>query len=210
MIAKEFLLEVETFGSESEKEARTMSALLFEEEKERVFEALVKRNRQRAYWMAYDILQNAQEAEDLSQEAFLRAYEKWDDFRGEASRDTWMLRILINLCLSHRRRRGLWMRIADWLQGESQETQLLGGQSLMKDAEKSMIDRSTAERIREAMARLPEGQRVAFALRYLHEMSIQEIAEATHSATGTIKSHLFRALRAMRGHLEELGITRES
>lgn len=178
-------------------------------DKERLFRELVTRNRQRAYWMAYDILQNSAEAEDYSQEAFLRAYEKWDDFRGEASRDTWMLRILINLCLSHRRRRGLWTRISDWLRQESPEVQLMGGSHHHTNAEQLVIDHSISDAIREAMAQLPEGQRTAFALRYLHDMSIQEIADATGSAEGTIKSHLFRALRAMRTHLEALGISEE-
>ncbi|MCK6511121.1 RNA polymerase sigma factor [Myxococcota bacterium] len=178
-------------------------------EKEKLFRDLVTRNRQRAYWMAYDILQNAAEAEDLSQEAFLRAYEKWDEFRGESSRDTWTLRILINLCLSHRRRRGLWNRISDWLRQESPDAQLMGGSDHPRNAEQHAVDHSISEAIREAMKHLSEGQRTAFALRYLHEMSIQEIAEATGSAEGTIKSHLFRALRAMRIHLEALGISDE-
>lgn len=178
-------------------------------EKEKIFRELVTRNRQRAYWMAYDILQNSAEAEDLSQEAFLRAYEKWDDFRGEASRDTWTLRILINLCLSHRRRRGLWNRISDWMRQESPEIQLMGGSHHAFNPEQRAVDHSTSVAIREAMKLLSEGQRTAFALRYLHDMSIQEIAEATGSAEGTIKSHLFRALRAMRTHLEALGISDE-
>ncbi|MCB9644128.1 MAG: RNA polymerase sigma factor [Myxococcales bacterium] len=197
--------ELDALSEETTQQSQVSDA----KEKERLFGELVTRNRQRAYWMAYDILQNSAEAEDYSQEAFLRAYEKWDDFRGESSRDTWMLRILINLCLSHRRRRGLWTRISDWLRQESPEVQLMGGSHHHTNAEQRAIDQSVSVAIREAMAQLPEGQRTAFALRYLHDMSIQEIAEATGSAEGTIKSHLFRALRAMRSHLEALGVSEE-
>ncbi len=72
------------------------------------FETLVERYRQRAYRLAWSILRDAEEARDLSQEAFIRLYEVAGSFRGTARFSTWFYRILVNLCLDARRRRRWW------------------------------------------------------------------------------------------------------
>src|SRR5262245_48910890 len=75
---------------------------------ERAFDMLVERYQQRAYRLAWSILRDAEEARDLSQEAFLRLYEAAGSFRGTARFSTWFYRILVNLCLDARRRRRWW------------------------------------------------------------------------------------------------------
>ena len=75
---------------------------------DRAFDLLVERYQQRAYRLAWSILRDAEEARDLSQEAFLRLYEAAGSFRGTARFSTWFYRILVNLCLDARRRRRWW------------------------------------------------------------------------------------------------------
>tara|TARA_B100000609_G_scaffold199659_1_gene205656 strand:+ start:17439 stop:18065 length:627 start_codon:yes stop_codon:yes gene_type:complete len=189
-----------TTHSQHEQESAALDV-----QKDVAFRELVERNQKRAFWMALDILGSEAEAEDISQDAFIRTYERWDEFRGDASRDTWFTRILINLCLSRKRRHGIWNRIRDWMQQQPEKNPLVSQSvQLLHDPESLANDRDTADAIREALQSLSERQRTAFVLRYLHDFSIQEIAVATDSAPGTIKSHLFRAIRTLRTQLDAL------
>lgn len=179
----------------------TTDAGSYEGSRDLEFPALVERTRQKAFWMARDLLGDTTEAEDLTQEAYLRAYQRWDDFRGEAKRDTWFLRIVINLCLSHQRRRSIWRRISDWMYAMPHDNPLQITPKRSLDPQDLLEAKVSNQAIQEAMKNLPAGQRTAFVLRYLHELSIQEIAEITGNAPGTIKCHLFRALKSMKKHL---------
>ena len=84
---------------------------------EDAFERLVERHQGRAYRLAWSILGDADEAKDLSQEAFLRVFERASSFDGRSKFSTWFHRILVNLCLDHRRRRQSWLR--RWLGSEA-------------------------------------------------------------------------------------------
>src|SRR5436853_3061034 len=79
---------------------------------EAAFDVLVARHQGRAYRLAWSPLRDAEDARDLSQEAFLRVYRTAATFRGEAKFSTWFYRILVNLCLDHRRRGRWWRRLA--------------------------------------------------------------------------------------------------
>lgn len=166
-----------------------------------LFRGLVERNQQRAYWMALDLLGDVQEAEDVSQEAFIRAYERLDSFRGEASIDTWFTRILVNMCLGLHRRRGVWFRVRAWLMRQPPEERIVAGPLKAGEPARRLEDRQKIEAIGDAMDTLSQNQRTAFVLRYLHDFSVQEVADAMGCASGTVKSHLFRALQAMRKQL---------
>lgn len=175
------------------------------DQREQAFAGFVERNQKRAYWIALDLVKNPSEAEELSQEAFLMAYQKWFTLREEATRDGWFRKILINLCLNQRNRRSLWRRIEDRLRGESASkghAQL--GPVGLPTPEHALFAQATRGAIFAALEKLPEAQRRAFVLRFFHDLSLKEIAEATESAEGTIKSHLFRAVRTMRKKLAPL------
>lgn len=179
--------------------------------KEVVFHSLVQRCWRKGYWIACDLLGNPAEAEDLCQDALLRAYERWESFRGEASLDTWFYRILTNLCLNHRRRRGLWGRIQQWLQKEGQPEQ----QAVLRvedsfHPEKQYQARQTGEAIQKAVEHLSPHQKMVFVLRYLHDFSVNEICSMTEMSEGTVKTHIFRALNTMRKHLRTLYFAEES
>jgi len=170
-------------------------------------EELVRRYRNKAFAIAYHLSYGeTQEAEDLTQEAFLRAFRNLRKFRGKSTFYTWFYRILVNVCLDSRRRRNRWQRlISPWVPWKRQEE---GTDTKAEDMEGShdilqeLNRRQLSKDLESAMKALPEKQRAAFQLKVLHGMSISEIAQVMGTAEGTVKSHLFRATRALRQALK--------
>ena len=166
-------------------------------------EELVHRYQQKAYVVAFHLSdENEQDAEDLTQEAFLRAFQKLDTFRGDSSFYTWFYRILVNVCLDGRRRRKRWRQVFLPWQHDSTEKGLSPEERPDPEAHerslKAISEKQLSRDIRKSLKSLPEKQRMAFQLKALHGMSIQEIARIMGTAEGTVKSHLFRATHFLR------------
>ena len=166
-------------------------------------EELVHRYQQKAYAIAYHFTDgNVQEAEDLTQEAFLRAFQNLENFRGDSSFYTWFYRILLNVCLDGRRRRNRWQKIFLPWQRDSTDKALSPEERPDPEAHerslKTITEKELSRDIRESLRSLPEKQRLAFQLKALHGMSIQEVARVMGTAEGTVKSHLFRATQFLR------------
>jgi RNA polymerase sigma-70 factor (ECF subfamily) len=145
-------------------------------------------------------------AETLTQDCFLKAHRNWSSFRGESTAMTWLMRIAINLQKDHWRNRRLqfWRltrtnavdvdEASDWLpSGE-------------RSAEQKMMAREQVAHVWRAVDGLSGRQRTVFLLRFVEEMELREIAEATGLSEGTVKAHLSRALSRVR---IELGKTDE-
>jgi len=170
---------------------------------QRAIEDLVHRYQQKAYAIAYHFSDgNMQEAEDWTQEAFLRVFQNLENFRGDSSFYTWFYRILVNVCLDGRRRRNRWHKIfLPWQRG-SVDKGLSPEERPDPEAHerslKTISGKELSRDIREALRSLPEKQRLAFQLKALHGMSIQEVARVMGTAEGTVKSHLFRATQFLR------------
>lgn len=177
----------------------------------KAFDALVRQYQGKAYTIAYNMCSgDREEARELTQEAFLRAFRSLKNFRGKSSFYTWFYRILINTCLDSRRRRSRWEGIFSFWRRDTHEK----ASSDEMNAEYSdpgkrsnpmaaLSNKQLAQEIRQALASLPEKQRVVFQLKVLHGMRIREIAKIMGSAEGTVKSHLFRATHFMREALQE-------
>jgi len=166
-------------------------------------EELVHRYQQKAYAIAYHFSDgNVQDAEDLTQEAFLRAFQKLETFRGDSSFYTWFYRILVNVCLDGRRRRKRWRQVFLPWQHDSTDKGLSPEERPDPEAHerslKAISEKQLSRDIRKSLKSLPEKQRLAFQLKALHGMSIQEIARTMGTAEGTVKSHLFRATHFLR------------
>jgi len=166
-------------------------------------EELVHRYQQKAYVVAFHLSdENEQDAEDLTQEAFLRAFQKLDTFRGDSSFYTWFYRILVNVCLDGRRRRKRWRQVFLPWQHDSTDKGLSPEERPDPEAHerslKAISEKQLSRDIRKSLKSLPEKQRMAFQLKALHGMSIQEIARIMGTAEGTVKSHLFRATHFLR------------
>ncbi|MEJ2659054.1 MAG: sigma-70 family RNA polymerase sigma factor, partial [Desulfobacterales bacterium] len=151
-----------------------------------------------------------EQARELTQEAFLRAFRSLNNFREKSSFYTWFYRILVNTCLDHRRRRGKWEKIFPfWRRGHHEKTSSREMSAPYQDLHEHsdpmtvLSNKQLVQEIRQALASLPEKQRVVFQLKVFHGMQIREIAKIMGSAEGTIKSHLFRATHFMRQALQE-------
>ncbi len=181
---------------------------------------LYERHRGRIYQLGCRYLGDAAEAEDLVQQVFIKAYENAAKFRGEAQVSTWLYRIAVNAALERRRRRRT-VGIEDLhpLGGDALATTAnleaevrsgwprrpaMAGRDFDADPELVAERRSIQLRVNEALEELSPTQRLAFVLRHWEGMSIREIAEVLGAAEGTVKSHLFRAVRALRVELADL------
>jgi RNA polymerase sigma-70 factor (ECF subfamily) len=174
-------------------------------------EVLVNRYQQKTYAIAYHMCsEDGEEARDLTQEAFLRAFRSLGKFRGDSSFYTWFYRIVVNVCLDSRRRSRRWkLTFSPWRQaqrgegspGEVPEEQPDMGNDI--NPVSALSGKQFAREIKKSLKTLPERQRLVFQLKVLHGMSIREIAQVIGTAEGTVKSHLFRATRFLREELKE-------
>jgi RNA polymerase sigma-70 factor (ECF subfamily) len=174
---------------------------------------LVRRYQNKVYGIAYSMCsENPGEAEDITQEAFLRAFRSINRFRGDSSFYTWFYRIVANLCMDKKRHWRRWHRIfMPWRgandQGEGPEN--LSDAEQAHEAQQNPADllrqKQLSKDVQESLKSLPEKQRIAFQLKVFQGMSIREIAQVMGTAEGTVKSHLFRATHFLRGALKEWG-----
>jgi len=163
--------------------------------REREFARFVAEHRDRAVGLAWRLLGgHAQAAEDVAQEAFVRAYRGLDRFRGDAALSTWFHRILVNEVRRHQR----WSFVRERLAGGMPED------PPDEDRADLAVDPALRARIGRALLGLPRGQREAFVLVHVEGFTVSEAADITGRASGTVKSHLHRALRALRSELQDL------
>lgn len=167
------------------------------------FEALVERYKERAYRIAFGFTHDREEAKDLSQEAFLRAFTHLKGFDLRASFYTWFYRIVVNLCLDHRRQgsRISWEPLEAKTKGASEERAVANPSS---SPDREAIAREMSQKAGAALDGLPPKQRTAFLLRNHEGLSIREIAKVMRTAEGTVKVQLHRAVVALRQSLAEL------
>jgi RNA polymerase sigma-70 factor (ECF subfamily) len=166
------------------------------------FETLVRMHDRSVLRLALRLMRTEDEARDIYQESFLKAYRSLGQFRGDASFGTWLLRIVSTVCLDHLRRR------AD--QPEAVPAQ--GSASLDppddhpdRDPERALHRREIRRRIAAALATLPARERMVFVLRHDQGMRLRPIADLLGTTEDTVKNCLFRAHRHLREALGDLG-----
>lgn len=158
------------------------------------FDRLVVRYQRAVYRLCYRYVNNHEDANDLTQEVFLRAWRAIGRFRGQSAFSTWLYRIGVNACLNFRAVRRPTMQelpdtIADPAAGAAQGVER----------------EDEARRVREAVSRLPEKQRATLILKVYHELTHQEVAKILGSKVGTVKANLFHALGNLRKLVAEGG-----
>jgi len=150
------------------------------------------------YNLAYRMLNNAGEAEEAAQEAFIRAYTRLDSYDPAHKFSTWLLSITSNYCIDQiRKRRALLLSIDEPL---APHPALMSDRS--KGPEAQLMMNQQQELVQSLLAELAPDYRQAVVLRYWHEMSYEEIAEVMDTSVSAIKSRLFRARR----QLAEVGV----
>ena len=170
------------------------------ERDEPAFDMLVERYQQRAYRLAWSILRDAEEARDLSQEAFLRLYEAAGSFRGTARFSTWFYRILVNLCLDARRRRRWWhLAVAPAERDDGTFESVVEQQPAPGgDPVDGLAREQVMAQLWKAVDALSPQQRAALILQVQEELSTPEIAAVLRCSEATVRVHLHRALLALR------------
>jgi RNA polymerase sigma-70 factor (ECF subfamily) len=155
------------------------------------FDVIVERHRRHVYQLCYRFVSNHEDAADLSQEVFIRAYRGLRSFRGHSSLGTWLYRIGVNVCLNR-----VNTKLPRTEPIEDQQHIDTGGESPTD----RMLRAERAALVRDAIARLPRKQRATLILRMYHELSHQEIADTLGSSVGAVKANFFHAL----GNLKKL------
>jgi len=168
----------------------------------RAFEELVERHKQKAYHIAFDFTRDREEAKDLSQDAFLKAFTNLKNFDGRSSFYTWFYRILVNLCLDYKRskHRKSTEAFDETIEHQIEVTHQRG---TPEPLDQQMIAGQFSQRISSALEALPTKQRTAFILKNHQGLSIKEIALMMNTAEGTVKAHLHRAVISLRHRLAE-------
>jgi RNA polymerase sigma-70 factor (ECF subfamily) len=167
---------------------------------EAAFELLVSRYQGRAYRLAWSLLRDAEDARDLAQEAFVRIYRTAGSFRGDARFSTWFYRILVNLCLDHRRKGAWWRRLVARDEGGAEpEGGWLARQPAPADDPLDAMGREQmTARLWAQVERLSPQQRAAIVLHVQEELPTSEIATVLRCSEATVRVHLHRAVAALR------------
>lgn len=164
------------------------------------FDDLMRQHQRRVYRVIYLLVRDADTADTLTQECFLRAYQKRASFRGECRIETWILRIAVNLVRDHgkNRRASFWKRLVGLDDGESTDTGPRQFPAREPSAERALLAREELEAVWNALSSLSPQQRTIFFLRYEEEMALAQIADLLEVKIGTVKTQLSRATGKLR------------
>jgi RNA polymerase sigma-70 factor (ECF subfamily) len=166
----------------------------------RAARALYDLHREQVWRVLYRLALDVEETMDLCQETWLRAFSSLDSFKGKSRFGTWLLSIALNASRTRLRRK----RREEPLDFEG-PPEGVGFHPSVPPSQRGRLDETRRQRaIEEALRGLPAKQRQAFVLRYYEEFSVAEIAAAMGCREGSVKSHLFRAIRALRRSLKAL------
>ncbi len=161
------------------------------------FEELVKRHREKIFARAFSMLRNEDEAVDLSQEAWVKAWQRLNQFQGDSSFVTWITRIVINLCLDHLRKQK--RQKTDSIEQMDEETGGVERQLpvITPNPTEKLERQELRMRINRALDQLSEEHRTVLVLHEFEEMEYKEIAKTMGCSIGTVMSRLFYARRRM-------------
>lgn len=177
----------------------------------RAFELLVGKYQRRLGRLIYRFVRNAAEAEDLTQEAFIKAYRALPAFRGDSAFYTWLYRIGINTAKNHLQAQGRRTPTSTALDAEEAED--FEDASLLHEVatpENEMMSKQVVAVVNASLQQLPEDLRTALTLREIEGLSYEEIATVMNCPIGTVRSRIFRAREVVAANLRPLLGTREN
>lgn len=158
------------------------------------FDELVRRHQRHVYRLCYRFAGNHEDASDLAQDVFIRAYKGLRGFKGQSAFATWLYRIGVNVCLnrvgSRRAARIVTLERVDRIVTDAER------------ADGALLRDERAAEVRAAIARLPKKQRAALILRVYHELPHEQIAEVLGSSVGAVKANFFHALANLKKLLQ--------
>jgi len=173
------------------------------------FSLLAERYERRIYSLALHYCRDRQDAEDLSQEAWLKAYQALGSFRYESGFYTWLRKITINCFLNYQRSRS-FRRHLQTTSNETLKSNTITESSLHStNLETTLQNRILVSRVMQSLAEVTAHQRLIFLLKHHEGMTSEEIARALGCSTGTVKKSLSRTVAILRKHLESNNESRD-
>ncbi len=172
---------------------------------QKAFGKLIKRYQDKVLFLAYDLVGNYSDAQDIAQNAFMRAMRGLSSFKAQSTFSTWLYRIVVNLTIDHKRaisRRRTYSFDEHTSEDSDQSyVDLFDSDDKLPDeiAELKDFDRQ----VKQIIESLPHNQKVAFVMRHYHDMDMTEIANVLNCKPGTVRSHLFRAIAKLRSSLKD-------
>lgn len=171
---------------------------------DRAFRTIMSRYNRRLYRIARGIVRNDTDAEDVVQEAYVKAFMHLSNFRGESSLATWLSRITINEALGRLRRKRT-LRETAAVEDQRFQAEIIPFPQLTtdEDPEKTMAQRQILKLVEQATDNLPENFRLVFVTRVIEGMSVEETAEILGIPPETVKTRLHRARKLVREQLDK-------
>lgn len=170
-----------------ELDDKELLALYHAGQKEQMFNELVRRYQKRIYWVTRRMVKRHEDADDIAQDVFVKAYTALENFRGESNIYTWLYRIAVNLSINHLRKQKVRnaVDLDDYLP------------FLAKDAEQdsSIVRRENVSLIEQAIDTLPDKQRAVFIMRYYDEMPYEQISAILGTSVGGLKANFHHAVK---------------
>jgi RNA polymerase sigma-70 factor (ECF subfamily) len=158
------------------------------------FDVIVERHQRQVYQLCYRFAGNHEDASDLAQDVFIRAYRGLHSFKGNSAFSTWLYRVGVNVCLNRVDARTLkWTSLDRADQADPHAER----------ADAKILRRERAEEVRAAIARLPKKQRAALILRIYHDLPHDQIAEIVGTSVGAVKANFFHALANLKKLLNQ-------
>jgi len=164
------------------------------------FRVLFETHKDRVYSIALRYVGDSPAAMDIAQETFLKLLSSIQQFRGDASFESWLYRLVVNCCLDYHRKRRRFLPLLDDALDEALDLFRAPNDSALHD----LLREEQAERVQQLVAQLPEEQRMVVVLRYTEDLSYEEIADLLGCRRGTVASRLNRAHKALERRLSHL------
>jgi RNA polymerase sigma-70 factor, ECF subfamily len=170
---------------------------------EDAFRVLFETYKDRVYSIALRYAGDSTAAMDIAQDTFLKLLSSIQQFRGDASFESWLYRLVVNSCLDYHRRRRRFLPLLDDAMGDALDMFRAPRESALHD----LLREEQEERVQQVVASLPKEQRIVVVLRYTEGLSYEEIADLLGCRRGTVASRLNRAHKALErrlGHLRKV------
>lgn len=161
------------------------------------YEALVTEYQKNVYNLALRMTGNPEDAADMSQEAFIKAYSSLALFRGDSKFSVWLYRIVSNVCLDHLRRQSRRQTLSLSVEDDEGDEAQIDIPDLSQSPEELLERQLTREAVRRGLDSLPPAQRQILLLREIQGLSYEEISAALNIDEGTVKSRIFRARKKL-------------
>jgi RNA polymerase sigma-70 factor, ECF subfamily len=163
------------------------------------FRDLVECYKKKVYFLALEVARNAADAEDISQEVFLKAFRSFKTFKKDSKLGSWLYRITYNAGIDHLRRQSLYPQTVENEIFDAGAAAAAGlERSRSQDPGRIVENKLLREHIDQALQRLSLQERMVFTLRHDNDLMIEEIAEVMGISVGSVKSYLFRSLQKLR------------